>query len=181
MRRAGRGAELNSSALVFTPSNLRAGDYRFQIATAGAACWCWTVLPALMLADGPSKVELAGGTHNPMAPPFDFLERAFAPAGCSSWGWGWSCNCSDGALPRRGRELVAHITPATPNRPLAPIGCAGARSVAQRLGRGTGAVWRATLPRRALEALGQRMGWTFEGGQLRQPPYAPERKGRAMR
>ncbi|MDQ0568439.1 RNA 3'-terminal phosphate cyclase (ATP) [Variovorax paradoxus] len=45
-----------------------------------AACWVLqTVLPPLLLAGAPSHVHLRGGTHNPMAPPFHFLERAFAP------------------------------------------------------------------------------------------------------
>jgi RNA 3'-terminal phosphate cyclase (ATP) len=38
-----------------------------------------TILPALMLADAPSRLTLEGGTHNPAAPPFDFLSRTFLP------------------------------------------------------------------------------------------------------
>lgn len=38
-----------------------------------------TVLVPLALADEPSELTLEGGTHNPAAPPFDFLERAFLP------------------------------------------------------------------------------------------------------
>ena len=38
-----------------------------------------TIWPALLLADAPSRIQLAGGTHNPMAPPFHFLERSYAP------------------------------------------------------------------------------------------------------
>ena len=38
-----------------------------------------TVLPALALADGPSELTLEGGTHNPFAPPFDFLVKTFLP------------------------------------------------------------------------------------------------------
>src|SRR5205823_3410519 len=37
-------------------------------------------LPALMAAEGPSNVTIEGGTHNIAAPPFDFLQRTFAPA-----------------------------------------------------------------------------------------------------
>jgi RNA 3'-terminal phosphate cyclase (ATP) len=37
------------------------------------------VLPALMLAADPSRVAVEGGTHNPQAPPFDFLERVYFP------------------------------------------------------------------------------------------------------
>jgi RNA 3'-terminal phosphate cyclase (ATP) len=38
-----------------------------------------TVLPALLTADGHSELILEGGTHNPYAPPFDFLDKAFLP------------------------------------------------------------------------------------------------------
>ncbi len=38
-----------------------------------------TVLPALLAASGPSRLVLEGGTHNPMAPPFDFLARSYLP------------------------------------------------------------------------------------------------------
>jgi len=74
------GAELGSQRIAFRPSRVRAGNYRFAIATAGSATLVLqTVLPALLAADGPSTVELQGGTHNPMAPPVDFLQHAFAP------------------------------------------------------------------------------------------------------
>ena len=74
------GAELGSQRLVFKPRGIRAGDYRFAIATAGSTTLVLqTVLPALLAADAPSTVHLVGGTHNPMAPPVDFLQHAFAP------------------------------------------------------------------------------------------------------
>ncbi len=38
-----------------------------------------TVRPALMLAPAPSQLKLSGGTHNPLAPNFHFIERAFLP------------------------------------------------------------------------------------------------------
>jgi RNA 3'-terminal phosphate cyclase (ATP) len=38
-----------------------------------------TVLPPLIISDGPSDIILEGGTHNPYAPPYDFLEKAFLP------------------------------------------------------------------------------------------------------
>jgi RNA 3'-terminal phosphate cyclase (ATP) len=75
-----QGAELGSQALVFEPGRVRAGDYAFNVGTAGSCTLVLqTVLPALMLCAEPSRVSLRGGTHNPMAPPFHFLERSFAP------------------------------------------------------------------------------------------------------
>jgi len=74
------GAELGSQTLVFEPGEVRAGDYTFNVGTAGSCTLVLqTVLPALMLCTAPSRVALGGGTHNPMAPPFHFLERCFAP------------------------------------------------------------------------------------------------------
>jgi RNA 3'-terminal phosphate cyclase (ATP) len=75
-----QGAELGSQALVFEPGRVRAGKYQFAIGTAGSCTLVLqTVLPALMLAEGPSRLLLSGGTHNPMAPPYHFIERSFKP------------------------------------------------------------------------------------------------------
>lgn len=74
------GANLGSTQLAFTPGKIAAGEYHFAIGTAGSTTLVLqTVLPALMLVDGKSKLTLEGGTHNPFAPPFDFLEKAFLP------------------------------------------------------------------------------------------------------
>ena len=74
------GASLGSPELTFVPGSVRAGDYRFAVGTAGSATLVFqTVLPALLTAGGPSRLTLEGGTHNPFAPPFDFLDRAFLP------------------------------------------------------------------------------------------------------
>lgn len=74
------GAELGSQALVFEPGALRPGEHAFAIGSAGSCLLVLqTVLPALMLAEGPSQLTLSGGTHNPLAPNFHFIERAFLP------------------------------------------------------------------------------------------------------
>ncbi len=75
-----RGAELGSKQLAFEPSSVRAGDYQFSIGTAGSTTLVLqTILPALLTAKGRSTLVLEGGTHNPAAPPFDFLLRVFLP------------------------------------------------------------------------------------------------------
>lgn len=74
------GSALGSKEVVFKPGKVRPGDYRFAVGTAGSATLVLqTVLPALIVGDEPSRLSLEGGTHNPHAPPFDFLERAFLP------------------------------------------------------------------------------------------------------
>ncbi len=74
------GAAVGSREIAFTPSAVKPGDYHFSIGTAGSTTLILqTVLPALILASGPSRLTLEGGTHNPQAPPFEFLDRAFLP------------------------------------------------------------------------------------------------------
>ena len=74
------GAAISSRAFSFSPGKVKSGDYTFAIGSAGSTTLVLqTVLPALLLAEGLSTVSLEGGTHNPMAPPFDFLQRAFLP------------------------------------------------------------------------------------------------------
>ena len=74
------GAEIGSRELTFKPGPVRSGEYQFSIGTAGSTTLVFqTVLPALMLAEGSSRLNFEGGTHNPMAPSFDFLAEAFLP------------------------------------------------------------------------------------------------------
>jgi RNA 3'-terminal phosphate cyclase (ATP) len=74
------GATVGSRRLVFKPHGVEPGDYRFPVGTAGSTTLVLqTVLPALLVARGESHLVLEGGTHNPMAPPFDFLARVYLP------------------------------------------------------------------------------------------------------
>jgi RNA 3'-terminal phosphate cyclase (ATP) len=75
-----RGASLGSSQLSFQPKSVQPGEYTFRIGTAGSASLVLqTILPPLLLAAGPSSLTIEGGTHNPLAPPADFLIRSYAP------------------------------------------------------------------------------------------------------
>ena len=44
-----------------------------------------TVLPGLLLAEGESNLILEGGTHNPFAPPLDFLTKTYLPHAVYQW------------------------------------------------------------------------------------------------
>ncbi|MCX7043877.1 MAG: RNA 3'-terminal phosphate cyclase [Candidatus Sumerlaeota bacterium] len=76
-----RGAEIGSQDLRFEPGAIRSGHYRFSIGTAGSCTLVLqTILPPLLIqGEGASEIILEGGTHNPMAPPFDFLAKTFLP------------------------------------------------------------------------------------------------------
>lgn len=74
------GAEIGSVELVFAPGPVRAGEYDFKIGSGGSTTLVLqTLLPALLHADGESRVRIEGGTHNPMAPPYEFIAQCFMP------------------------------------------------------------------------------------------------------
>jgi RNA 3'-terminal phosphate cyclase (ATP) len=81
------GDELDSTLLHFTPAGpARAGRYGFDVAAAreggsagSATLVLQTVLPPLALADGPSWVTVAGGTHTSQCPFFDYIEQVWLP------------------------------------------------------------------------------------------------------
>lgn len=75
------GDALGSTSVSFRPRAVRGGEHRVKIESAGSATLVLqSLVPALLRAPAPSVVTLEGGTHNPLAPPFDFLERAWVPA-----------------------------------------------------------------------------------------------------
>jgi RNA 3'-terminal phosphate cyclase (ATP) len=76
-----QGAVVGALSLQFTPGPIKAGAYQFAIGTAGSCTLVLqTLLPALLYADAPSSVQVSGGTHNPKAPPAEFLQRSYCRA-----------------------------------------------------------------------------------------------------
>jgi len=74
------GDEIGSGTLSFHPRKLNGGKYSFSIGTAGSCTLVFqTLLPALLVARDPSELVIEGGTHNPHAPPFGFLQHTFLP------------------------------------------------------------------------------------------------------
>lgn len=114
------GAAVGSREIAFTPGQVAPGEYRFAIGTAGSACLVLqTVLMPLLLADAPSRLVLEGGTHNMMAPPFEFIDRVFLPV-VNRMGPRVSARLiRHGFYPRGGGRIEVEIVPAR----LAPIEC----------------------------------------------------------
>lgn len=74
------GAEIGSQTLSFEPGEVTPGEHRLSIGSAGSTTLVLqTVLPALLCVSEPSLLVLEGGTHNPLAPPFEFLDRTYLP------------------------------------------------------------------------------------------------------
>ncbi|TFW29252.1 RNA 3'-terminal phosphate cyclase [Massilia arenosa] len=105
--------------LEFRPGAIRAGDYAFDIGTAGSTTLVvQALMPALLHADGPSSVRVTGGTHNPTAPPAHYLDRAFGRV-LRQMGATFEMELERfGFYPRGGGELVLNIVPC---RRLQPI------------------------------------------------------------
>ena len=107
-----QGAALGSQVLDFQPGPIRSGDYSFDIGSAGSASLViQTVLPALFLAGKSSTVTVTGGTHNPWAPPFDFLRETFLPAIATA---GFRAECRlirYGFFPAGGGKIAFEIQP----------------------------------------------------------------------
>ncbi len=106
------GGEIASTTLTFCPQDILPGNYEFAIGSAGSTTLVLqSVLPALIVAEKPSVVTIRGGTHNPMAPTFDFLERIFFNV-LRGMGVGIAAKIhSHGFFPVGGGSIEIEITP----------------------------------------------------------------------
>lgn len=164
------GAVLGSKALSFEPSTIKAGRYRFRIDSAGSTgLLLQTVLPPLLSADGPSVVTLEGGTHNPLSPPFHFLDLVFRPAlermgarirfELEAWGF----------YPKGGGRLTAHIEPVSTWTPLRLLerGDVDAHQAVAAVSN-----LPASIAQRELEVVRRQLGWrnaSLESVEMRGP------------
>jgi len=75
-----RGAAVSSQELVFAPGAVAGGELMIDIGTAGSTTLVvQTILVPAIAAGVELRAEIRGGTHNPLAPPFEFLERVWLP------------------------------------------------------------------------------------------------------
>lgn len=148
------GAELGATTLVFEPGAARAGEHAFAIGSAGSCVLVLqAIVPALARLGAPSSVTITGGTHNPLAPTFEYLRDVLAPQ-LAAIGWAVEYTLvRHGFYPAGGGELVAAIAPARAARALvlvergARVG-QGARAVVSNLARSIAARQLATLSAR---------------------------------
>lgn len=114
-----QGATLGSQQLYFEPGPPRPGRYTFDIGTAGSTTLLLqTLLFPLLFTGGSSQLTLKGGTHNPKAPPFDFLARAFLPLLCRMGAKVALSLKRPGFYPQGGGIVEATIEPVTRLVPL---------------------------------------------------------------
>lgn len=156
------GATLGSRELTFWPgkNGVAGGEFSFAVGTAGSAgLVLQTVLPALLTATGPSRLTLEGGTHNPFAPPFDFLARAFLPL-VNRMGPRVSATLErPGFYPAGGGKMEVLIEPCARLQPLELMARGEPRG---RSARALVAGLAIHIARRELEVVRERLGWTEE-------------------
>jgi len=154
------GAEIGATTLVFEPGALRAGQYAFAIGTAGSCVLVLQALvPALARLAAPTRISVTGGTHNPLAPTFEFLRDTLAPQ-LEAIGWRVEYTLvRHGFYPAGGGELVAAISPARP----------AARLVLVERGARLGQAARAAVSHistqiavRELDAVKKRLNWELD-------------------
>ncbi len=161
------GAELNSQSLSFVPGPVRAGDYTFNVGTAGSCTLVLqTVWPALLMVDAPSRLKLGGGTHNPMAPPFHFLERSYAPL-MRRLGANVELTLRRmGFYPAGGGDIEVTIWPAQDK--LQPFDLKDRGAKVESYAECFAPALPRSVARRELDQLGAALGWRAE--QLREAP-----------
>lgn len=106
------GAALGSQSLLFEPREICAGDFSFDIGTAGATSLVLqTILLPLSFARRPSTVALTGGTHVPWSPCFHYLDLQWLPH-LRRIGFGARLSLDlAGFYPRGGGRIRAAIEP----------------------------------------------------------------------
>jgi RNA 3'-terminal phosphate cyclase (ATP) len=162
------GATIGSLELVFRPEAPRAGEYRFAVGTAGSTTLVLqTALPALMSLGEPSRLVLEGGTHNPFAPPFDFLARTFLPQLTRLGPTVEAHLVRPGFYPAGGGKLEITITPAKTLQPLDLLdrGADGSRTVTAHL-----AALPASIAERAFDQFEKRLRWPRSAYEIVEHP-----------
>ncbi len=154
------GDAIGSQTVTFRPRVVRPGVYHFAVGTAGSATLVLqTVLPALLTAPEPSELTLEGGTHNPWAPPFDFLQKCFLPL-VERMGPRVSAELDQyGFFPAGGGCFRIHIEPA---ERLSPIDLAERGEVQARCARAIVANLSKRIAKRELNAVAKKMNWGEE-------------------
>ncbi len=161
------GLQIKSSEIIFRPGTVMPGEYHFAVGTAGSTSLVLqTVLMPLILAGAPSRLVLEGGTHNMMAPPFDFIERCFLPV-INRMGPSVSARLvRHGFYPRGGGRIEVDITPA----PLRAIECVDRGSLQQLSGEARFAALPFEIAEREIKAARKILGWDDSQLAVRQLP-----------
>ena len=109
------GATVGSSALAFTPGRPRAGDYLFEVGSAGSTSLLLQCLFFPLALAGGGTLTLRGGTHVSNSPTYHYLAWIWAPT-MAAFGLGMELQLRyAGFYPEGGGEVEARVArPAEP-------------------------------------------------------------------
>lgn len=113
------GNAIGSERLVFDPSTIVGGNYKFNVAlekgSAGSVTLvAQTILPVLFFANDQSQATIKkGGTHVPFSPPFDYLTEVLLPT-IARFGYHAQADIKTyGFYPVGGCEVILKVSPAS--------------------------------------------------------------------
>jgi RNA 3'-terminal phosphate cyclase (ATP) len=161
------GLAVGSSEVTFHPGRVVPGDYRFAVGTAGSTgLVLQTVLMPLVLADGPSRLVLEGGTHNMLAPPFEFIANAFLPIVNRMGPKIEARLVRHGFFPGGGGRIEVDITPAA----LRPIDCLDRGTLVDRSACAMFAALPLNIAEREIKVAQAALGWSDRECFVRELP-----------
>ncbi|HEY4823318.1 MAG TPA: RNA 3'-terminal phosphate cyclase, partial [Candidatus Bathyarchaeia archaeon] len=157
------GSEVGSTELVFKPSKLRSGRFRFDVGTAGSITLVLqTLMPLLAYSPGRMEVEIVGGTDVKWSPPIDYFIHVALPV---LGKLGSTCQLEvlrRGHYPRGGGQVRLTTTPVESFKPITGIDPGGL----VRIGGVSHAV---SLPRHVADRQSESARKFFRGKGLPEP------------
>ena len=113
------GVQVGSQALDFTPGRAWSDSLEIDIGSAGSATLViQTILVPAIVSGKPLRAVITGGTHNPLAPPFDFLDRVFVPH-LRAMGANVTLSIERvGLIPKGGGRVIVEVAPGPKLRPI---------------------------------------------------------------
>lgn len=164
------GNALGSQAIDFEPGPISLDELVIDIGSAGSTTLVvQTILVPVIAARHPLRATITGGTHNPLAPSFEFLDRVFIPHLRAMGAQLTLTLVKHGFAPTGGGRLALDVSAGGPLGALelvdaGPITARRATAILSRLPTHVAA--------RELEIVRERLGFTAAECEVREIEYA---------
>ena len=124
------GLSLGSTEVAFEPGPVKAGEFAFDVGTAGSVTLVLqTLLPALAFAPSEVRLRISGGTDVPWSPPADYFGLVLFPLLARMGLQAEIRILKRGFYPKGGGEIEARFAPAGSLLPLALSERGGLRAI----------------------------------------------------
>jgi RNA 3'-terminal phosphate cyclase (ATP) len=113
---------IGSMSLDFAPSDAWASELVVDIGSAGSTSLVvQTILVPAIASARALRATITGGTHNPLAPPFDFIDRVFVPQLRAMGADVTLALERHGMMPQGEGRVVLDVRPSGPLKPIALV------------------------------------------------------------